>query len=222
VEDALSDGRVRLLFVADDIPRELRRIIEFLNEQMPHVEVLGVALRHFATGDIKVLAPRVIGVTERKRPTGPARGMTNRDKFLEECPGIERAFYEDLLAQAEASGFDLQWRSRGFSLGAYRPSGERLTLLNGYPPGSLGKSNAYMEVYLKPFLPSEQPERLRQQLLDLGHTKEQGRYYVGLEIREATLDTARAILPLIASWQALVSTGAGAPTSSTTGRRTDE
>ena len=45
VKTNLNAGRVRLLFVADRIPKELRRIIEFLNEQMDPAEVLGLELR---------------------------------------------------------------------------------------------------------------------------------------------------------------------------------
>ncbi len=45
VEQNLRTGQVRLLFVADEIPAELRRVIEFLNEHMPLVEVLGVEIR---------------------------------------------------------------------------------------------------------------------------------------------------------------------------------
>jgi hypothetical protein len=204
VERNLAKGQVRLLFVADEIPREQRRIIEFLNTQMPDVEVLGVALRHFASGDLRLLAPLVIGQSESTREPGAPTGRTNRERFLGECHGIEREFYEELLAEAATRGFDLAWRSRGFSLGAFRPSGDRVTLLNGYPPGSVGRKNAFLEVYLKPFLESEQPEKLRRQLLELGHTKEQGRYYVGLEIRDDTVDVARRLLSIITTWRALI------------------
>lgn len=38
VEDNLRAGRVRLLFVADEIPSEPRRLAEFLNEHVPRVE----------------------------------------------------------------------------------------------------------------------------------------------------------------------------------------
>src|SRR5690242_5967045 len=33
VAENLSSGRIRMVFVADEIPRELQRIVEFLNEQ---------------------------------------------------------------------------------------------------------------------------------------------------------------------------------------------
>ncbi len=45
VEANLRQGNVRLLFVADSLPKELRRLIEFLNEQFTNVEVLGLELR---------------------------------------------------------------------------------------------------------------------------------------------------------------------------------
>jgi len=41
----LREGRVRLIFVADEIPASLRRLVEFLNEQMPRVEVLALEIR---------------------------------------------------------------------------------------------------------------------------------------------------------------------------------
>ncbi|MCJ2182168.1 hypothetical protein MTR62_05560 [Novosphingobium sp. 1949] len=34
VDDSFSAGRIKLVFVADTIPNELARIVEFLNKQM--------------------------------------------------------------------------------------------------------------------------------------------------------------------------------------------
>src|SRR2546428_562814 len=45
VDNNLRSGELRLLFVADELPRELRRVIEFLNEHMPRIDVLGVEVR---------------------------------------------------------------------------------------------------------------------------------------------------------------------------------
>ena len=50
VDENLQQGRVRLIFVADEIPAELRRVIEFRNEHMLHIEVLGVELRQYPAG----------------------------------------------------------------------------------------------------------------------------------------------------------------------------
>jgi hypothetical protein len=43
----LREGHLRLVFVADEIPASLRRLVEFLNEQMPRVEVLAVEIRQY-------------------------------------------------------------------------------------------------------------------------------------------------------------------------------
>ncbi|WP_035671827.1 hypothetical protein, partial [Bradyrhizobium liaoningense] len=51
VRTNLKAKNIRLLFVADVIPMELRRVVEFLNEQMDSVEVLAVELRQFANND---------------------------------------------------------------------------------------------------------------------------------------------------------------------------
>jgi hypothetical protein len=53
VETNLSAGRIRMLFVADELPDELVRIIEFLNEQMNPAEVLTPptsAVNRYGTG----------------------------------------------------------------------------------------------------------------------------------------------------------------------------
>jgi hypothetical protein len=47
VEQNLRSGRIRLVFVSDLIPPELRRVIEFLNEQMSLSEVIGVEIKQY-------------------------------------------------------------------------------------------------------------------------------------------------------------------------------
>lgn len=65
VDSNFKAGRVKLVFVADNIPRELARIVEFLNDQM-RADVRAVELRWFADGEgVMTLSPRVIGETER-------------------------------------------------------------------------------------------------------------------------------------------------------------
>lgn len=63
VEANLRSGRIRLVFVADQIPKELERVIEFLNEQMSPAEVLGVEVPLYQAEGARVLVPRIIGAT---------------------------------------------------------------------------------------------------------------------------------------------------------------
>lgn len=63
VETNLHSGRVRLIFVADEIPRELRRIIEFLNQQMSPAEVFGIEIKQYKGEGISSLVPHIVGMT---------------------------------------------------------------------------------------------------------------------------------------------------------------
>jgi hypothetical protein len=71
----LEAGRVRLLFVADRVPPELRRVVEFLNRQMRPAEVLAVELRQYAGQGLRTLVPMVLGQNEetaRRKATAAA------------------------------------------------------------------------------------------------------------------------------------------------------
>lgn len=65
VETNLRAGRIRLVFVADKIPDELRTIVEFLNEQMRQAEVFAIEIKQYrAEGrDDLVIVPTLIGRT---------------------------------------------------------------------------------------------------------------------------------------------------------------
>ncbi|MBA2475212.1 MAG: hypothetical protein H0V40_04565 [Actinobacteria bacterium] len=71
----LKAGKLRLIFVADEIPSELRRIVEFLNEQMNRTEVLALEVRQYVEqgGTRLTLVPRLIGETQAARQ---AKGTT--------------------------------------------------------------------------------------------------------------------------------------------------
>jgi hypothetical protein len=60
----LRAGKVRMVFVSDEIPRELRRVVEFLNGQMNPAEVIAIEVKQYVGGEgVKTLVPRVIGQT---------------------------------------------------------------------------------------------------------------------------------------------------------------
>jgi hypothetical protein len=63
VRTNLRAGKVRLLFIADQIPPELQRIVEFLNEQMNPAEVLAVEIKQYVGEGRQTLVPRIIGQT---------------------------------------------------------------------------------------------------------------------------------------------------------------
>lgn len=89
VKTNLQAGKIRLAFVADEISAEMRRAIEFLNEQMDPVEVLGVEIKQYVSEDgLKTLVPRVIGQTaealqKKASATRERRRWDERSFFLE-------------------------------------------------------------------------------------------------------------------------------------------
>lgn len=86
VKTNLQAGRIRMLFVADVIPLELRRIVEFLNKQMDPAEVLAVELRQFAGQGLRTLVPMVFGQTQesvQKRAGGAAGQHWDQESVFE-------------------------------------------------------------------------------------------------------------------------------------------
>ena len=68
VKTNLLAAKIRLVFVADEIPAELQRIVEFLNAHMDPVEVLAVEIHQYVGQGLKTLVPRVLGQSARKSP----------------------------------------------------------------------------------------------------------------------------------------------------------
>ena len=88
----LEAGRIRLIFVADEIPPGLRRIVEFLNGQMNPAEVLAVEVRQHIGSELKALAPTLIGQTATAQRTKSVGGTSTRK-------WDEASFFADLQAK---------------------------------------------------------------------------------------------------------------------------
>ena len=106
-------GKLRLLFVADHIPTELRRIVEFLNVQMDPAEVLALELRQFAGEGLRTIVPVVFGQTReaagRKDAVKGARWTEDRliAVFEDRFPAAEADVAKALLAWMKGSGLPL-------------------------------------------------------------------------------------------------------------------
>jgi hypothetical protein len=79
----LQAGRIRLVFVADVIPPELRRIVEFLNGQMNPAEVLAVEVRQFVGEGLTALVPRVVGQTATAQLAKSNAAKANKQQWDE-------------------------------------------------------------------------------------------------------------------------------------------
>lgn len=89
----LKSGTIRMVFVAEQFPPELRRVVEFLNEQMTPAEVIGIEIRQYVGEGLQTLVPHVIGLTQS--------GGTGRGKRWD-----SESFFADLAARPEASAIE--------------------------------------------------------------------------------------------------------------------
>lgn len=127
VEINLQVGRIRLLFVADEIPSELQRIVEFLNGQMSPAEVLAVEVRQYEGEKLKTLVPRVIGQTAistmRKSPPNN-NGVWDEKSFfqaLESRCDSEGAKVASEILDWTRKNADRIWWGNGKQHGSFTP-----------------------------------------------------------------------------------------------------
>lgn len=128
VQDNLRVGRVRLVFVADVIPIELRRIVEFLNRQMNPAEVLAVEIRHYEGQGIRSLVPRIIGQTaEAQRTKGSSKPVPRQwdeasffaeigQKFSQSEVQAVRRIFDWISAKVTRV-----WWGKGATMGSFVP-----------------------------------------------------------------------------------------------------
>lgn len=152
VEANLRAGHLRLIFVADRIPKELRRIVEFLNEQMRPAEVLALELEQFqAPSGQRTLIPRLIGNTTQAQATKTV------GKVL--TPVTEQQWLTDLDTRLGTKSGDIArcmvawFRKRGLEVGVSTAQDSiwtRLTMNNGKFawPFSIRRSSGKLETNL--------------------------------------------------------------------------
>lgn len=171
VKTNLQAGRVRLVFVADEIPRELLRIVEFLNEQMDPASVIALEVRQFLGGGKRTLVPRVLGQTvraqESKQPT-TAKKLWDEPSFLSELELRSRSDAEvarKVFTWAQERGLRIQW-GKGAKEGSAGPKldidGAVCNTFVLYTGGGLAVQ--FVSIGLPPFSGKPQRDELRQRL----------------------------------------------------------
>jgi len=172
VEGNLRNGRIRLIFVADSIPRSLRRLVEFLNSKMADVEVLALEVKQFIGQGQKAMVPRVVGLTEAARIQKPATSsstQTTKEAFLASCLPETTSAYEYIFKTAAQKSHMIGWGEKGFSVRLRLPeSGKLASFAYGVPPNEF-------QFYFAYFTASEAfKSTLRQELLATGLFQESG------------------------------------------------
>lgn len=121
----LQAKNIRMVFVADEIPTELRRVVEFLNEQMNPAEVLAVEIKQYVGQGLKILVPRVIGQTvdAQQKKKGLGR-VWDESSFFQELEGKGRTdeaeVAKDILKWSKINMPQIRW-GKGRTLGSFTP-----------------------------------------------------------------------------------------------------
>lgn len=113
----LEANRLRLLFVADEIPAELERVVKFLNEQTrDNLEVLAVEVKQYPGQFGDALVSRVIGQVDYTPENLPKSPLTD-DEFLARFrPDVSDAIKSMMTAAVEItrdSGYTFRTRRAG-------------------------------------------------------------------------------------------------------------
>ena len=124
IQTNLQAGRIRLVFVADKIPTELKRIVEFLNAQMNPAEVLAVEVKQFVgANNLKTMVPQVVGLTlsgDSRR--NPDEFQWDHDKFVGDLKARQKGqlvpVVDAILQWAKERGLRVWW-GRGKSAGSF-------------------------------------------------------------------------------------------------------
>jgi len=192
VEGNLRDGKVRLIFVSDEIPRELRRLVEFLNEKMNDIQVLAIEIKQFLGEDVRAVVPRVIGNTQKAQDIKGSTRKTplTEDELLALCSPEAAQIFREALALAAANGFSVYWGNTSFSIRAHvqREDREYASFLYGWPPNAI-------EFYLKQLaLPEQTSKAFRDELLKSELFQEFGKWTIRASITQETAERVYEIV----------------------------
>lgn len=200
VEENLRNGKIRLLFVADKLPGELKRIIEFLNEQMNNIEVLGVELPQFVGSDFRALVPRLVGQTEiirqTKQKARSSSRKTSQEEFLSKIPEHLKPFFVELLSEAVKRGMHIYWGVQGFSLRLETNNGQLISLFYGWPGNSEGE-NPHIQGYIGSIENEDLRNEIKQKFLSVNGTILSGKYTLDLDLANNDIENAKKLVDVL-------------------------
>jgi hypothetical protein len=150
IDSNIGSNRMRLIIASDEIPPELKQIIEFLNDAS-EFDIYGIEVQLFSGRDRnrKILAPRLVGLTETARERkSSASGTGSRwtyERFVEalqaESSSEAVPFADELIRFGEqVSDRPVEWgngKGRGSFTARLLLGSNRFSLFSVYTTGEL-------------------------------------------------------------------------------------
>jgi hypothetical protein len=138
VEKKLKDSKIRIVFFLELAPPELKRLVEFMNDQMGSIDVLLVEAKQYEANGVRVVVPTLFGFTEKIRQiklaasTQQSRQPVAVDWESFKKNAEQRGLQEQAIAAMQkvyeackSLQADIAW-GRGTSTGSFSPKWPRL------------------------------------------------------------------------------------------------
>lgn len=147
IDKNLKKPRMRLIFAADFIPRELRKFVEFINNVSRGIDVYAVQIERFPLDDKKIISVSTWGPSEMViRDKSTSFGLLSREEFINKInqsetlvPAEKKVFIDgvnEILDTAEQQGLSIGWGTKSFRIG-YPKKDEFIKLLEFYCNGDI-------------------------------------------------------------------------------------
>ncbi|WP_455537798.1 hypothetical protein [Terrisporobacter sp.] len=175
VKNNLKLGKIRLLFVADEIPLSLKRIIEFLNSRMTDTDVLGLEIKQFISDtNLKTFVSRIIGQTSNsiqvKKPLGYFEW--NEESFLKEVEKLDIALVEickGIVNKFTDLGCYIYWgggKQTGSFVSIYEAN-QRHQLFTVFSYAKQVKLELYFQYYKESYFTHDKKKQMQKKLSEI-------------------------------------------------------
>lgn len=142
VASNLKAGKLRLVFVADELPTDLVRVINFLDEKLENIDVYGVALAQYRSNGATLI---IKSVAERPAPPeSDVKKQWNYDGFMAQASSVGGKQLHD------AVGRIVDWSLANFEFCSYTPG--KTSKFTVYPCKSGAKSIFFIEIWGGPIM----------------------------------------------------------------------
>lgn len=145
IDKNLKKPRLRLIFAADFIPRELRKFVEFINNASRGIDVYAIQVEQFILDDKKIISVSTWGPTESMiHDKTLSFGLLSKEEFINKInqshdltPAEKETFVQrvsEILDIAEEKGLSIGWGTKSFRL-SFLKDGKTIKLFEFYYNG---------------------------------------------------------------------------------------
>lgn len=139
IDKNLKKPRLRLIFAADFIPRELRKFVEFINNASRGIDVYAIQIERYILDDKKIISVSTWGPTESViHDKSILFGILSKEEFINKInqsqdltPSEKETFVKrvnEVLDTSEEKGLQIGWETKSFNI-SFQKKDKRIKLL---------------------------------------------------------------------------------------------